>query len=63
MNTFVRVDDGALTNVVQKARQRLVFIAPGVRKVVAAALAKAMDSVRSDVVHLVLDVEIGRAHV
>jgi hypothetical protein len=57
MNTFVRVDDEALINVLQKARQRLVFIAPGVRKVVAVALAKAMDTVPSDFVHLVLDVD------
>lgn len=56
-NTFVRADDETLIKVIERARQRLVFIAPGVRKKVATALASAMDVVPSDAIHLVVDVD------
>ena len=56
-NTFIRVDDDTLIKEIGRARQRLVFIAPGVRKKVAAALASAMDVVPCDEVHLVVDVD------
>jgi len=56
-NTFTRVDDARLVEVVQRARQRLVFIAPGVRKQVAQALATSIEVVPVEAVHLVLDVD------
>lgn len=55
--TFIRVDDDTLIKEIGRARERLVFIAPGVRKKVAAALASAMDVVPCDAVHLVVDVD------
>ena len=57
MNTFVRVDDEVLVRVVQQARKRLVFVAPGVRPKVAEALARSMEVVTSDSMHIVLDVD------
>jgi hypothetical protein len=55
--TFVRVDDGVLIRTIGRARQRLVFIAPGVRKKVADALASAMDVIPPDAIHFVVDVD------
>lgn len=55
--TFTSVDDTVLKEVIAKARQRLVFIAPGIRPPVADALARAMDIIPRDAVHLVLDVD------
>lgn len=56
-DTFLRVDDTALVDVIAGARERLVFIAPGVRTQVAEALAKAIVSLPSNGLHLVLDVD------
>lgn len=55
--TFTRVDDEVLCKTIAQARQRLVFIAPGIRPLVAQALAKAMTIVPTDAIHLVLDVD------
>lgn len=55
--TFIRVDDAKLVEVLGKARQRLVFIAPGLRPPVAHALQQAMDVVPAEAIHLVLDVD------
>ncbi len=57
MNTFTSVDDCVLQGVIASARQRLVFIAPGLRPPVAEALAKAMALLSPDAVHLVFDVD------
>jgi hypothetical protein len=56
-NTFVRVNDAILIDVISNARERLVFIAPGVRMRVAKALAKAIELLPSRSLHLVLDVD------
>src|ERR1700730_1301456 len=56
-DTFLRVGDTALVEVIGGARERLVFIAPGVRKLVAEALAKAVALLPREKVHLVLDVD------
>src|SRR5215208_5075422 len=56
-DTFFRVDDTALVEVIAGARERLVFIAPGVRTQVAEALAKAIESLPPMGLHLVLDVD------
>lgn len=53
--TFVRVDDRGLILAIGQARQQLVFVAPGVRKQVAEALANAMDVIPVDAIHLVID--------
>lgn len=55
--TFVRVNDAELIRVIGEARQRLVFIAPGLRPPVAEALARAMAVVPAEAMHLVLDVD------
>lgn len=55
--TFTSVDDKVLCEVISQARQRLVFIAPGIRPPVAEALAAAMATVPATSVHLVLDVD------
>jgi hypothetical protein len=55
--TFFRADDSSLIEVIAGARERLVFIAPGVRKDVAEALAKAMELLPSKSFHIVLDVD------
>jgi len=57
MNTFTRVDDQVLQEVVSKARQRLVFVAPGLRPPVAQALEQAMEVVPAESIHLVFDVD------
>ena len=57
MNTFTRVDDYVLQGVIARARQRLVFIAPGLRPPVAEALVRAMDVIPPDSIHLVFDVD------
>ncbi len=57
MNTFTSVDDSVLIQTVGQARQRLVFIAPGLRPPVARALAAAMQILPADSIHLVLDVD------
>ena len=55
--TFARVDDYVLIKAIGQARRQLVFVAPGVRKQVAEALAKAMDVIPVDAIHLVIDVD------
>jgi hypothetical protein len=55
--TFTNVDDRVLCEVIAQARQRLVFLAPGIRPPVAQALTAAMALVPSTAVHLVLDVD------
>ncbi len=55
--TFVRVDDYVLIKAIGQARQQLIFVAPGVRKQVAEALAKAMDVIPVDRIHLIIDVD------
>jgi hypothetical protein len=57
MNTFTSVDDSVLIQTVGQARQRLVFIAPGLRPPVANALVAAMQVLPADSIHLVLDVD------
>jgi len=55
--TFTSVDDRVLCDVIAGARNRLVFIAPGIRPPVAEALAEAMKVVPTTSIHLVLDVD------
>lgn len=55
--TFTSVDDEVLTRHIAQAQQRLVFIAPGLRMGVAAAIVKAMAVLPPDAIHLVLDVD------
>ncbi len=55
--TFTNVDDKVLCEVIAQARQRLVFVAPGIRPPVALALASAMPVVPSATIHLVLDLD------
>jgi DNA-binding transcriptional MerR regulator len=55
--TFTSVDDRVLCEVIAQARNRLVFIAPGIRPKVAEALADAMKVVPTSTIHLVLDVD------
>jgi hypothetical protein len=57
MNTFTSVDDRVLMDVISRARQRLVYIAPGIRPPVAQALVQAMSVVPQDSIHLVFDVD------
>lgn len=57
MSTFTSVDDRVLQEVIGRARQRLVFIAPGIRPPVATALVRAMSVVPTDSIHLVFDVD------
>jgi hypothetical protein len=55
--TFTNADDVALCALIAKARERLVFVGPGIRPVVAEALTKAMELVPRERIHLVLDVD------
>jgi hypothetical protein len=55
--TFTNVDDQTLCGVISQARERLVFVAPGIRPLVARALASAMAGIPSRSIHLVLDVD------
>lgn len=55
--TFTNVDDSVLCEVIAQAKQRLVFVAPGIRPPVAQALAAAMRTVPAAAIHLVLDVD------
>lgn len=55
--TFTNVDDKVLCEVIAQARQRLVFVAPGIRPPVAKALASAIRVVPASAIHLVLDVD------
>jgi hypothetical protein len=55
--TFTNVDDKVLCEVIAKARQRLVFVAPGIRPPVAEALTAAIGDVPPSAIHLVLDVD------
>lgn len=57
MSTFTSVDDRVLIDTIAGARQRLVFVAPGLRSSVAEALTLAMDTVPTDSIHLVFDVD------
>lgn len=56
MNTFVSADGSVLIQAVGQARQRLVFIDPGLRPQVAEALAAAMQVLPAEAIYLVLDV-------
>lgn len=55
--TFLSVNDAVLAETIAKARERLVFIAPGLRPAVARALIRAMSTVPATAIHLVLDVD------
>lgn len=55
--TFTNVDDAVLCEVIGNARERLVFVAPGIRPPVAEALAAIMPFIPSASIHLVLDVD------
>ncbi len=55
--TFTSVDDAVLKSNIERARRRLVFIAPGVRGPVADALVNAMAVVPKEAIHFVLDVD------
>jgi len=55
--TFTLVNDDVLINHIGRAQRRLVFVAPGIRQLVAEALARAMDVVPKHAMHLVLDVD------
>lgn len=55
--TFLSVNDAVLVDTIGRARERLVFIAPGLRPPVATALEHAMVAVPSAAIHLVLDVD------
>ena len=57
MDTFTSVDDSVLIQTIGRARQRLVFIAPGLRPQVANALAAAMQVIHTDSIHIVMDVD------
>lgn len=55
--TFTNVDDEVLCETIAQARQRLVFVAPGIRPPVAQALAAAMSVVPAAAIQLGLDVD------
>jgi hypothetical protein len=55
--SFLSVNDAVLVDAIGRARERLVFIAPGLRPTVATALANAMATVPAGAIHLVLDVD------
>ena len=55
--TFTVANDSVLQTVIAEARERLVFIAPGIRPAVAKALAKAIEKVPTQSIHLFLDVD------
>jgi hypothetical protein len=55
MSTFCAVDDAALIALIQDARKRIVFIAPGVHEPVALALGKRFHEIDSLEVTVVLD--------
>jgi len=55
--TFTNVNDTVLCEVIAQARQRLVFVAPGIRPQVADALALVMPIIPATAIHLVLDVD------
>ncbi len=56
-NPFTHVDEAVLVDLIEDARQRLVFVAPGLHARVADALARAMPRLPSDGIHIVLDVD------
>lgn len=56
-NTFIHADDETLTMLIANARERLVFVAPGVRTVVARALTSSMNLLPSGSVQIVIDVD------
>ena len=55
MKTFVPVDDAALIGLIQAARQRIVFIAPGMTLPVAKALGRRIQEMDQLNITLVLD--------
>lgn len=55
--TFTTVGDVELAKAISSAHERLVFVAPGVRKSVAEAITKAMNVVPKNAIHIVLDVD------
>src|SRR5262245_25246990 len=54
--TFTNVDDGVLVRQISSAMQRVVFIAPGLRKPIAEALAAALQRLTGKVT-VILDVD------
>ena len=57
MNTFCAIDDNALATLIRQARQRVVFIAPGVFLPVANALAERFREVAQLEVSVILDAD------
>lgn len=55
--TFRSLDVGTLSNLISSARERLVFISPGIHAEVIKALSIAICSVPTDKIHIVLDVD------
>jgi hypothetical protein len=55
--TFTNIDDAALCELIRSAKHRLVFVAPGLRPVVAHELEASMDRVPASMMQLVLDVD------
>jgi len=55
MKTFVPVDDAALMGLIQAAKQRIVFIAPGMTLPVAKALGQRIEDMDQLNITLVLD--------
>lgn len=56
-NPFTNVDEAVLVNLIEDARSRLVFVAPGVHRSVAEALTKAVRRMPAGAIHIVLDVD------
>lgn len=56
-NPFTNVDDAVLVNLIDHARSRLVFVAPGVHHSVAEALSNAVRRMPTGAIHIVLDVD------
>jgi hypothetical protein len=55
--TFRSLDVGTLSNLISSARERLVFISPGLHAEVFKSLAMAISSVPTNKIHIVLDVD------
>lgn len=55
--TFLSLDPSTLSTLIESARRRLVFISPGIHADVIKSLAKAICSVPTDNIHIVLDVD------
>jgi hypothetical protein len=57
MKTFTNVDDGVLIEAIASARNRLVYVAPGISEAVAHALRAKIDDIPRERVVIVLDVD------